>query len=98
MSGVEPSLLEGSVDPCWTLSRGPLVTDPTSTLPLAGLLLEPWELALRTGKEGLVSEVMTMLGIRPIIPLVMVPSGESPAYRCQTEGEMRNSEHKMLND
>lgn len=88
MSGVEPSLLEeleGSVNPCWTLSRGPLV-------------LEPWELALRTGKKGLVSEVMTMLGIQPIIPLVMVPSDESPACRCQTEGEMRNSEHKMLND
>jgi hypothetical protein len=89
MSGVEPSLLEGSVDPCWTLSRGPLVTDPTSTLPMAGLVLEPWELALRTGKKGLVSEVMTMLEIRP-----MVPSDESPAYRCQTEGEMRTADIK----
>lgn len=96
MSGVEASL--GSVDLCWTLSCGSLITDPTSILPLDGLVREPRELALRTGKKGLVSEVMMMLGIWPIIPLVTMASDESPACRSQTKGEMRNNEHKMPND
>lgn len=57
--------------------------DPAPVLLLADLLRAERELCRPIGRKGLVSEVMTMLGIRPIVPLITCPSAISAL--CQTE-------------
>ncbi len=57
---------------------GVLYPDPTLVLLLAvfgRLVQEPFR---PMGRKGLVSEVMTMLGMRPSVPRITCPSAKSP--------------------
>lgn len=70
--GAEKKLApEGRVDPGGWVSLG---AAPTPALLLVILGREERDPVRPMGRKGLDSEVMTMLGIRPVIPLAMCPS------------------------
>lgn len=69
---------EGRAEPFGALPGMSAVTDPFATLPLVSRDPLLRQLNLREDRKGLDSEVITMLGIRPITPLETTPSAKSP--------------------
>ena len=65
---------------CWPES---VYTNPAPVLLLTVLGRTEREPLRPMGRKGLDSEVMTMLGIRPMVPRIMCPSEKSPL--CQQE-------------